>query len=119
MKRGCSRAGLFQGVIEQSGTATAPWALYRPPLSSRNSTVYLAEQFDCPTSSSQQMVDCLRGEEADDLVYTFVPVSKQHVASRVFSSMQRLGGTCFCVKAVFILSQNSSAQTRHETLPRR
>ena len=62
--------------IEQSGTATAPWALYRPPLSSRPSTVYLAEEFGCPTLTSQAMVDCLRLQDADDLVYTYVPVSQ-------------------------------------------
>ena len=67
--------GLFARVIEQSGTATAPWALYRPPLSSRPNTVYLAEEFGCPTVTSQTMIDCLLLQDAEELVYTDVPVS--------------------------------------------
>jgi carboxylesterase type B len=55
--------GLFHRTISQSGSATCTWAV-----TPKGRPKFLAEQvarlFDCPVQSSQQLISCLREQEA-------------------------------------------------------
>ncbi|CAL4157831.1 unnamed protein product [Meganyctiphanes norvegica] len=53
-------AGLFQGAIMESGTAISPWALGRD---FKRIATETAEKFECPTSTSEEMLICLQGVE--------------------------------------------------------
>ncbi|XP_070544091.1 neuroligin-4, X-linked-like [Ptychodera flava] len=64
--------GLFNGVIAISGTATATWAIYRPPYEASNATRQLAQSLDCTTDSSTEMIQCLRTKTWQELVNTAV-----------------------------------------------
>ncbi|KAG8225760.1 hypothetical protein J437_LFUL005719 [Ladona fulva] len=60
--------GLFQNGISHSGTALNPWALARnAPTIART----LASYVNCPNSSSQEMVDCLRMKDAVEIAKHF------------------------------------------------
>ncbi|XP_077999631.1 neuroligin-4, X-linked-like [Glandiceps talaboti] len=67
--------GLVHGAIVQSGTATAPWAIYRPPYDPRDSANELATALNCPTEDSQELVDCLRTKPWNDIVCTSVTIN--------------------------------------------
>jgi carboxylesterase type B len=55
--------GLFHRSISQSGTATCPWAVTR-----KGRPKALAEQvaglFDCPAHPSEDLISCLREQDA-------------------------------------------------------
>jgi len=49
--------GLFQRAIMQSGSALCDWAIERSPLRFARD---IAESVGCPSSPSNQLVECLR-----------------------------------------------------------
>jgi carboxylesterase type B len=55
--------GLFHRSISQSGTATCPWAV-----KTKGRKKAIAEQvaglFDCPVQSSEDLISCLRKQDA-------------------------------------------------------
>lgn len=59
--------GLFHRAIAQSGSAKCPWALQYDV---GEYTKEVAEILNCPTSSSQELVDCLRTKDAEEIVKT-------------------------------------------------
>nr|XP_006814054.1 PREDICTED: carboxylesterase 4A-like [Saccoglossus kowalevskii] len=63
-----SAAGLFHGVLSQSGNAMASWAIHRPPFDPLNITHEFAESLGCPTTTSQIIVDCLRSKPWTEIV---------------------------------------------------
>ncbi|KAL0277570.1 UNVERIFIED_CONTAM: hypothetical protein PYX00_004808 [Menopon gallinae] len=63
--------GLFHRAILQSGTATCPWALAEPGVT-RNNTVKLAELLECPSSTTKDLVKCLREKPFEDILMTDV-----------------------------------------------
>ncbi|XP_077999630.1 neuroligin-4, X-linked-like [Glandiceps talaboti] len=65
---------LVHGAIVQSGTATSPWGIYRPPYDPRDQTNELATALECPTEDSQALVDCLRTKDWNDIVCTSVTI---------------------------------------------
>ncbi|KAF5307861.1 hypothetical protein FQR65_LT06593 [Abscondita terminalis] len=60
---------LFHGAIIQSGTAFGPWALASKEYS-ENSKNQLAKLLNCPTASSRDLVNCLRGKSASEITKT-------------------------------------------------
>ena len=58
-------AGLFRYAISESGTALAPWALYK---NAKVEAETLAQMVGCPTDSSESLLSCLRTVDADILV---------------------------------------------------
>ncbi|KAK5638330.1 hypothetical protein RI129_012625 [Pyrocoelia pectoralis] len=70
---------LISGAIIQSGTAFAPWAITLNPLDNAKK---LANYLNCPTSSSEAIVECLKTVNAYEIVeqdtrfteYSFHPV---------------------------------------------
>ena len=57
----------FNKAISLSGTAFNPWALL-PAQEVRNATIRMAEYFNCPTTISQDIVDCLSRQNPHALV---------------------------------------------------
>ncbi|XP_073973339.1 venom carboxylesterase-6-like [Rhodnius prolixus] len=62
--------GLFQKAISQSGTALAPWAK-TPPGVARSRAIKMAQLFDCPSDSSEAILDCLQTINAYSLTETY------------------------------------------------
>ncbi|CAH1775671.1 unnamed protein product [Owenia fusiformis] len=60
--------GLFKNAIPQSGISTSPWAIYRPPYTTRDAIVAKAIQLNCSTASSSEMIACLRTMSPRELV---------------------------------------------------
>uniref|UniRef100_A0A1D1XT84 Carboxylic ester hydrolase n=1 Tax=Anthurium amnicola TaxID=1678845 RepID=A0A1D1XT84_9ARAE len=60
--------GLFHRVIQMSGSALAPWALFQPA-QARAKAVKLADALGCPsTQGSAALRDCLLTKSAEDIV---------------------------------------------------
>ena len=57
--------GLFQNGISHSGVALNPWVMCE---NSREKAYKVASLVDCPSSSHEEMVKCLKGKPADELV---------------------------------------------------
>ena len=57
--------GLFHRAIAQSGSASCPWALQK---SVGEYTRILAEDLNCPTSNSRELLDCMRKTEAEKIM---------------------------------------------------
>jgi len=57
--------GLFESAIAQSGSALCPWAILNYV---GNYTKQLGVHMNCPTSSSVQLVQCLRTKNATDFI---------------------------------------------------
>lgn len=57
--------GLFHRAIAQSGSTRCPWAIQYDVGEYTNQ---VAEILNCPTTSSQELVDCLRTKEAVDII---------------------------------------------------
>ena len=57
--------GLFQGVIAQSGSALADWALDRD---GRRHGLRIAELAGCPVANQTELVHCLRTVDAPTLL---------------------------------------------------
>ncbi|XP_054771189.1 neuroligin-4, X-linked-like isoform X1 [Lytechinus pictus] len=57
--------GLIAGVIAESGSSVASWALSREPARFAN---LLAESVGCEAETNLQMVECLRGLPYDDMI---------------------------------------------------
>ena len=51
----------------QSGSDLALWALNEPEQNPEDYTKQKAEELDCPTEDSQEMVDCLRTKSTYEL----------------------------------------------------
>ncbi|CAG0889381.1 unnamed protein product [Cyprideis torosa] len=58
--------GLFHAAIPQSGSVFMPWAMEE---SSLEHAKELAGAVGCPTSSTDSLVECLRGKPADELIH--------------------------------------------------
>lgn len=59
--------GLFHAVIEQSGCDTTFWAVNRPEQMPWNYPKLVAENVNCTTETTAEMVDCLRSVDAGEL----------------------------------------------------
>lgn len=59
--------GLFHRAIAQSGSTRCPWALQSDVGEYTN---LVAKILNCPTTSSQELVDCLRTKDATEIVNT-------------------------------------------------
>lgn len=57
--------GYFRAAIGESGSALNGWALQKDPIVWAHA---LADKLQCPTTNSTEMVDCLRQQQAEDLV---------------------------------------------------
>ena len=57
--------GLFHRAIAHSGSASCLWAL---PKSVGEYTRILAEDLNCPTSKSRELLDCMRKTEAEKIM---------------------------------------------------
>ena len=68
-------SGLFHGAIAASGGAANIWSINRDPLESAKK---VADVLDCPTDTSENLIDCLRQRPAEQVahVYTEFAVSK-------------------------------------------
>ncbi|KAK3590502.1 hypothetical protein CHS0354_037549 [Potamilus streckersoni] len=64
--------GLFRGIIAQSGCALSPWAIYRPPHMISTYTNQLAARLGCRTTSSTEILTCLRNKSTDEIISTNV-----------------------------------------------
>ena len=53
-------SGLFHRAIMESGTDFSLWAINWPVQDPANYTRQVAAKNGCPTTDSQQMIDCLR-----------------------------------------------------------
>ena len=62
-------AGLFHGAILQSGSEMAFWSLHRPEEKPENYFRQVADQFNCTTTDTTEMVECLRLIDAVALNY--------------------------------------------------
>uniref|UniRef100_A0AB38ZEG3 Carboxylic ester hydrolase n=1 Tax=Oncocephalus sp. TaxID=2944721 RepID=A0AB38ZEG3_9HEMI len=69
--------GLFHRAISQSGTAVSPWG-YVPLGVARSRAVKMANLFNCPAETSQQIAQCLRKQNAYDIVKSirYFPISQ-------------------------------------------
>ena len=56
---------MFHRAITQSGATGCPWALQK---NVGNYTRILAEDLNCPTSNSRELLDCLRNTEAEKIM---------------------------------------------------
>lgn len=72
--------GLFHRAIAQSGSTRCPWSLQYDVGEYTNQ---IAEQLKCPTSSSQELVNCLRGKDAREIVETRLEYVKGFVSPSV------------------------------------
>ncbi|XP_034250996.1 venom carboxylesterase-6-like [Thrips palmi] len=59
--------GLFHRAIPMSGTANAAWAFHDTAEAKKNAAK-LAALLDCPAQPSEQLLECLRGKSAEDIV---------------------------------------------------
>jgi carboxylesterase type B len=57
--------GLFHRAITQSGATGCPWALQK---NVGDYTRILAEDLNCPTFNSRELLDCLRNTEAEKIM---------------------------------------------------
>ena len=57
--------GLFHRAIAQSGSTGCPWAIQK---SVGEYTRILAEDLNCPTSNSRELLDCMRKTEAEKIM---------------------------------------------------
>ncbi|KAL3880519.1 hypothetical protein ACJMK2_032753 [Sinanodonta woodiana] len=64
--------GLFRGIIAQSGCALSPWAIYRPPHTIGTYTNKLATRLGCRTTSSAEILTCLRNKSTEEIISTNV-----------------------------------------------
>ncbi|XP_077980067.1 fatty acyl-CoA hydrolase precursor, medium chain-like [Glandiceps talaboti] len=64
--------GLFHKAICQSGSPLNFWGVKLPPYSAREMAEELAVKMNCTTSSSSELVDCLRTKDPFDISYTAV-----------------------------------------------
>lgn len=60
-------AGLFHQAIPISGSDMAIWAVNPPASVPETYTTQVAEQNNCPTANKQEMIDCLRLIDAQEL----------------------------------------------------
>ncbi|XP_077999754.1 neuroligin-4, Y-linked-like [Glandiceps talaboti] len=74
-------SGLIAGSLPQSGNAMTPWALYRSPDDPTDVTRQLAEQMNCSTASSSEIVDCLRTKPWQDIVDQSVNAPERYYCS--------------------------------------
>ena len=58
-------SGMFNRAIAQSGSLLCPWAILNYV---GNYTRQLAARMNCPTHNSDQLVQCLRGKDAQQLL---------------------------------------------------
>ena len=58
-------AGIFHRAILQSGATSCPWSLQG---NVGHYTKTLAEMVGCPTSSSEEILRCLRNKSAEEIV---------------------------------------------------
>ncbi|KAK0094083.1 hypothetical protein PV326_011852 [Microctonus aethiopoides] len=72
---------LFHRYIAQSGSALCPWAFSYSKVY-KNYAFELGKKFNCSTNSSEDLIDCLRKIDADDLI----------INKSVFSGVQQLTG---------------------------
>ncbi|XP_074000282.1 juvenile hormone esterase-like [Rhodnius prolixus] len=63
--------GLFHKAISQSGTALDPWTK-TPPGVARSRAIKMAQLFDCPTDSSEAILDCLQTKNAYSLTEAYL-----------------------------------------------
>ncbi|KAG7212180.1 hypothetical protein KM043_012520 [Ampulex compressa] len=61
--------GLFHRAISESGTVHCPWTLARPGQAKDRAKI-VAEHLDCPSSGSEEILNCLRKKDAADIVAT-------------------------------------------------
>lgn len=73
--------GLFHRYIAQSGSALCPWAFSHSNVY-KNYAFELGKKFNCSTNSSEDLIDCLRKIDVDDLI----------INKSVFSGVQQLTG---------------------------
>lgn len=59
--------GLFHRAISQSGTIHCPWALHQPG-QAKKKAIHLGSMLNCPTTSSIELVNCLRKINAVDII---------------------------------------------------
>ncbi|XP_063991353.1 uncharacterized protein LOC135169897 [Diachasmimorpha longicaudata] len=59
--------GLFHQVISQSGTAINQWP-YHTAKSARENARRLARELNCPTDTSEKLLQCLRTKDAGDVM---------------------------------------------------
>lgn len=64
-------AGLFHRAIAESGSALCAWAMEESPLYYARA---LADRFQCPTDTTAALVDCLRQQDAGEIVKETIPV---------------------------------------------
>ena len=57
--------GLFHRAIAESGSSLNPWSLFK---SINETTNKLASNLSCPISPSKDLLGCLRGKPASDIV---------------------------------------------------
>ncbi|XP_033625000.1 cholinesterase 2-like [Asterias rubens] len=60
--------GLFNQAIMQSGTALAPWSYYDNKKEMRDQAFEMGEATGCTTSDSATLVECLRQQDANELL---------------------------------------------------
>ena len=60
--------GLFHGAIPQSGNEIVHWGMLWPETNPEQYIFTLAEEFDCPSDSSAEMITCLREKDAKTLM---------------------------------------------------
>ncbi|XP_015108518.1 esterase FE4 isoform X2 [Diachasma alloeum] len=65
-----SSKGLFHQFITQSGSALCPWA-FEDSTTYKGYSFALGEGFGCPTSPTEELIDCLRNVEAGVLVNNY------------------------------------------------
>ena len=70
-------SGLFQQGILTSGTDLNWWAS-NPTDIAVNLTRQLAQNVACPTSPSQQLIDCLRNKTVEDIYTTNITAYVRH-----------------------------------------
>lgn len=61
------RIGLFNTALSASGSALNPWAFQPDPIPNGKK---LGEFHECPTESSEELVECLRTKDAHDIAFT-------------------------------------------------
>ncbi|XP_043270961.1 venom carboxylesterase-6-like [Venturia canescens] len=61
--------GLFHRGISQSGTVLCPWVLTRPGIAKKQANK-LGQLLDCPTSTSTELIKCLKKKDAIDIIGT-------------------------------------------------
>ncbi|CAL8104261.1 unnamed protein product [Orchesella dallaii] len=65
--------GLFRHAICQSGTALDRWTIVENP---NVAAIRFANKLNCPTSTSQEMIECLKTKSAKDLINVRIQTSQ-------------------------------------------